>query len=439
MINQQQHGTQQRSAPAGRRELFSWAMFDFANSGYTTVVMTAIFNAYFVGVIAASTQGAATFLWTIAVGLSNLIVLISAPALGAIADQLAIKKRLLLATALGCILFTALLFFTGPGDVLLAMTLVILANVMFASGENLIAAFLPEICDKKMMGKVSGYGWGLGYFGGLLTLGICLGYIAWAEQHGLTAEQFVPGCMLIVALLFALSVIPTFLWLRERAQPSPGHIGVSLFMESLGRLRQTLHEAAHFKDLFRFLITLVIYQCGISTVIVLAAIYAQEVVGLNSQEIIILIMVVNVTAAIGAFFFGFIQDRLGSVRTLSITLLLWCLAVLIIYLSKQAIAVWVAGNLIGLAMGASQSAGRALIGLFTPVSRTAEFFGLWGASARLAAIIGPLSYGFINYMTDGDHQLSILSTLLFFMLGLVLLFTINEKRGMEAAKSAETK
>ena len=439
MTARQHHhsATKAANGPADRRELFSWAMFDFANSGYTTVVMTAIFNAYFVGVIASSAQGSATFLWTIAVGLSNGIVLLSAPVVGAIADHLAIKKRMLLATTLGCVVFTGSLSFTGPGDILPAMTLVIVANLMFASGENLIAAFLPEICRPDSMGKVSGYGWGLGYLGGLLTLGSCLAYIAWAQQQGMTAEQFVPDTMLIVAAIFGLAAIPTFLWLRERAEPNPQPVGGSIIREALGRLKETLKEASHFRDLFQFLISMSVYQCGISTVIVLAAIYAQEVVGLNQQEIIVLIMVVNVTAAAGAFFFGFIQDRLGSVRTLSITLLIWILAVLIIYLSHQPIAIWIAGNLIGLAMGASLSAGRALTGVFTPVTRTAEFFGLWGGAGKLAAIVGPLSYGFINYMTEGDHRLSILSTLSFFIVGLALLLSVNEQRGRAAARSAE--
>ena len=435
MITRQHH--QRTTKVADRRELFSWAMFDFANSGYTTVVLTAVFNAYFVGVIASSAQESATFLWTVAIGISNGIVLCSAPVVGAIADQQAIKKQMLLITTIGCVLFTGLLSLTGPGNILSAMILVIVANVMFASGENLIAAFLPEICRAESMGKVSGYGWGLGYLGGLLTLGICLAYIAWAQQDGLTAEQFVPDTMLLVAAIFALAVIPTFLWLRERAEPSSHAITSSIPREALKRLKETFKEASHFRDLFRFLITLAVYQCGISTVIVLAAIYAQEVMGMNQQEIIILIMVVNVTAAAGAFFFGFIQDRLGSIRTLSMTLLIWILAVLIICLSQQSGAIWIAGNLIGLAMGASQSAGRALIGLFTPVTRTAEFFGLWGVAGKLAAIVGPLSYGFINYITGGDHRLSILSTLSFFIIGLVLLLSVNEQRGKAAARSAE--
>src|SRR3989304_2676792 len=199
-------------------------MYDFANSGYTTVVLTAVFNAYFVGVVAgdgADKSGAGTLLWTVAMAITNLLVLASAPVLGAIADHGAHKKRFLAFTTIGCVLFTAALGFVGRGDVALGMPLVILASLMFASGENFIAAFLPEIASQKEMGRISGYGWSLGYVGGLLVLGLCLAYIQWAQARGESAAQFVPATMLITAAAFAVASLPPFLWLRERARPQP--------------------------------------------------------------------------------------------------------------------------------------------------------------------------------------------------------------------------
>ncbi len=432
------------AAPVQKRELFAWAMYDFANSGYTTVVLTTVFNVYFVGVVAAAMDagngGSATFLWTLAMGIANALVLLSAPLLGAIADYHAIKKKLLLATTAGCIVATGLLAFAGEGDIALAMVLVIVSNVMFASGENLISAFLPEISERDKMGKVSGFAWGLGYCGGILALVLCLVYISWAEGRGHGAAQYVPVTMLIVAVMFALAALPTFLWLRERALPlSSSGPALSLLQqcrrgmaEGLGRVGHTLKEAARFQDLFRFLLALAIYQSGVSTVIVLAAIYAQEVIGLSQRDIIVLVLVVNFTAALGAVLFGVIQDKLGSVRTLGITLMIWIVAVAIVYQAAQPRDMWIAGNLIGLAMGATQSAGRAMIGQFTPPARTAEFFGLWGLAMRLAAIVGPLSYGLISFLSSGDHRLALLSTLVFFLLGLAVLVSVNEKRGREA-------
>ncbi|TRX01961.1 MFS transporter [Candidatus Methylobacter oryzae] len=422
---------------ANRKELLAWALYDFANSGYTTVVQTTIFSAYFVGVVAGAEQGIApglsTLLWSLAIGIANFIVMISGPLIGAVADHRACKKLFLLISSIGCIFSTALLALAGPGDIGLAMVLVTFSAIMFASGENLIAAFLPEIVPEESMGKMSGYGWSLGYFGGLLTLGICLAYITWAKQHGLSATHFVPVTLLITAAIFALAAAPTFLWLRERATPSALNESLSNLQISYARLAHTFKEAARFRDLLRFLITLGVYQSGVSTVVVLSAVYAQEVMGFDTQSLIVLVMVVNVTAAIGAFICGHLQDRIGSVPSLAITLIIWIIAVIAALLADKPALMWLAGNMIGLAMGASQSVGRALVGKFSPTERAGEFLGLWGLVNRLSAIVGPLSYGLINYWSNGNHRLSLLSTLSFFIIGLFLLFQVNERRGKAAA------
>lgn len=420
-----------------RREVLAWAMYDFANSGYTTVVLTAVFNAYFVGVVAADgadRSGTATLLWTVAMAITNLLVLVSAPVLGAIADHGAHKKRFLAFTTIGCILFTILLGFVGRGDVALGMALVILATLMFASGENFIAAFLPEIADQKEMGRISGYGWSLGYLGGLLVLGLCLVYIQSAQSRGDVAEQYVPVTMWITAAMFALAALPTFIWLRERAVPQRRAPGEGYVRTGFARVRHTLAHARHYRDLFRFLVTLAVYYCGINTVVVLAAIYAQETMGFTMQENIILILVVNVTAAVGALLFGLVQDRLGSVRTLAITLVVWVVALVLAYFTESRAGFWVVANLVGLALGSSQSAGRALVGQFSPPERAAEFFGLWGLAGKLAAVIGPLVYGLVTFLTHGNHRQALLSTCAFFIAGLLLLLTVNEHRGRAAAR-----
>lgn len=421
-------------ALATRREIFAWAMFDFANSGYTTVVLTAIFNVYFVGVIAgAHDSGAATFLWTLAMGITNILVLISAPVLGAIADHGAHKKRFLIATTVGCVVFTMLLGTLGQGDIVAAMVLVILASIMYGTGENLIAAFLPEIARQQDMGRISGYGWALGFLGGLLVLGVCLIYITWAKQSGQVATQFVPVTLWITATAFGLAAIPTFLWLPERAVPVAMPPGQGYVRIGFARVRHTLTHARYYRDLFRFLWALAIYYCGIYTVIVLAAVYAEQVMGFSQQEIILLILVVNVTAAAGALVFGLLQDRLGSVATLALTLVIWIVALVMAYVAESRALFWVVANLIGLALGASQSAGRALVGQFSPPERSAEFFGLWGLASKLAAAVGPPVYGLIAYLSHGNHRLALLSTTGFFVVGLLLLATVNERRGRAAA------
>ena len=428
---------------APRRELISWAMYDFANSGYTTVVLTAIFNAYVVGVLAVSDDsnngGTGTLLWSISIGISNTLILLTAPILGAIADFSAAKKKMLAISTVGCISMTALLGFTGPDQLYISMLLLAGSAFMFGTGENLIAAFLPEIAPPEKIGKVSGFSWALGYIGGLLVLTICLVYIETVKSLGHTAAQYVPATLWITALVFALAATPTFLFLKERTQAADNTpTSISAYTRiGFTRLRETFRHRHQFRDLFRFLISLSIFSSGVYTVVVIAAIYAQEVMHFSTTENIIMIMVVNITAAVGAFVFGLFQDRLGARRTLELTLLIWILAIAIAWQGESRTQFWIAANLIGLAMGSSQSAGRALVALFTPQGRSAEFFGLWGMSIKLAAIVGPMSYGLIAWYSDGDHRQAIFSTLMFFIVGLVVLLTVNEKRGREAAVIGE--
>lgn len=422
--------------PVKRREIFAWAMYDFANSGYTTVVLTTVFNAYFVAVVAAGqAKGTATLLWTVATAIANVLVLLSAPVLGAIADHRASKKRFLMISTIGCVIFTALLGVVGPGDIVLGITFVVLSYFMFATGENFIASFLPELAEQKNIARLSGYGWSLGYMGGASVLALCLVYVQAAQGRGESAADYVPVTMWITAAVFAFAAIITFLGLRERAIPqSVRH--ASTVLVGFARVRQTLSHARHYRDLFRFLIALSVYYCGINTVIALAAIYAQEVMGFGTRENIILILLLNFTAAIGAFSFGLFQDRIGSVRTLALVLGLWIIALSITYLIQSPAGFWFSANLVGLALGSSQSAGRALVGLFSPKERTAEFFGLWGLFGKFAAVIGPLTYGAVTYATGGDHRLALLVTVGYFVVGLAILLTVDEQRGRAAARTA---
>lgn len=414
------------------REVWAWAMYDFANSGYTTVVVTAVFNAYFVGVVAAG-QSWGTFAWTLALSISYAVIILTAPIIGAYADAHAAKKKLLAITTIGCVVGTALLSAVGPGDVALAFALIVLSNIFFGSGENIVAAFLPEIARGDAMGKVSGWGWSLGYIGGLITLGACLVYVIGARGAGQTEAEFVPVTMLITAGIFAAASSLTFLVLKERARPQQAQIGAPT--RALARVGQTLRHARQFKDLLRFLGCIVLYQSGVQTVIALAAIYAQEAMSFSTQDTIVLVLLVNITASIGAFIFGQWQDRLGHRKTLTLTLLGWCAMIAIAYLSTDRMGFWIAANIAGVCLGASQSAGRALVGYLAPADRHAEFFGLWGLAVKLASILGPLTYGTVTWLTDNDHRSAMLITGVFFVLGLVVLTSVDPERGRQAAIS----
>ena len=421
-----------------KREVFGWAMYDFANSGYTTVVLTAVFNAYFVGVVA---QGAswATLAWTLCIAVSSAITMFTVPALGAHADQRGAKKRLLAWTTAGCVLATVGLAFCGRGDVALAAVAVVVSNVFYSYGEALNAAFLPELSRREALGRVSGWGWSFGYFGGMLSLGLSLGYVLWAQGRGQQATQFVPVTMLITAGVYGVASLATFALLKERARPQPatasaqGGVG-----DALARLARTAREAGQYRDFAWLMACSTAYQAGIAVVIALAAVYAEQALGFAQTDTMALVFAVNIASAGGAFLFGYWQDRIGHRRALGATLVGWLLMTLLAYAATSAPLFWVAAVLAGLCMGSSQSAGRALAGVLAPADRLAEFFGLWTFATRLAAIVGPLTYGLVTWLTSGNHRLAILSTGAFFLLGLALLRPIDVARGMRAATAGDT-
>jgi UMF1 family MFS transporter len=282
---------------------------------------------------------------------------------------------------------------------------------------------------------VSGWGWSLGYFGGILALGLSLAWVLGAPARGSTTAQSVAGTMLLTAAVFAVASLPTFLLLRERAVPAPHS---EVLSHAFARLARTAREASAYRDLLAVFACGTFYQAGVATVITLAAIYAEQVMGFGTKDTILLIIAVNVTAAIGAFAFGYAQDRIGKVRALRVTLVAWLVMVVVAYFGTTQAVFWLAANLAGLAMGSSQSAGRALVAYFSPPERSAEFFGLWGVATRLASILGPVTYGAVTWATSGNHRLAILVTGLFFVIAIALLAAVDERRGHAAANAPKT-
>ena len=415
-----------------KREVFAWAMYDFANSGYTTVVLTAVFNAYFVSVIAGGADWA-TFAWTATLAVSYIAVMVAGPLLGAYADAHAAKKRVLFFATAGCVISTALLYFAGPGAIYLAITMIIISNFCYAVGENITAAFLPELAKPDALGKVSGWGWSWGYVGGLVALGLSLMWIMGAESRGEKTADAVGLTMLITAAVYAAGASITFIFLKERASPVPESISTG---NAWTRLMRSAREASRYRDLILVFACGTCYQAGVSTVVTLAAIYAQEVMSFTTQDTLVLVLIVNVTACVGAFGFGYLQDLIGKKRALAITLVGWILMVGFAWFATTRGLFWVAANLAGICMGSSQSAGRALVAYFSPTARAAEFFGLWGVATRLAAVLGPLTYGAVTWITNNNHRLAMLITGVFFLAALLVLAQVDEKRGRRAVVGA---
>ncbi|WP_416548749.1 MFS transporter [Limnohabitans sp. DCL3] len=416
-----------------KREVFGWAMYDFANSGYTTVVITAVFAAYFVGGVAGGADWA-TLAWTSGLSVSYLVVMLTMPGLGAWADRVAGKKRLLMWATCGCVLSTAALAWVGPGQVALGLFILVLSNTFFSYGESLTASFLPELAKPDAMGRVSGWGWSLGYIGGMLSLGICLAYVLSAQARGESGSQFVPVTMLITAGIYGAAALVTFALLKEHSPAQP-NLPVRSVLQSWRGLRQTWRDASPYPDFLRLLACAVAYQGGVAVAITLAAIYAEQVIGFQPQETMVLIFVLNLAAFAGAFLLGYLQDRVGHKLTLSLTLLGWIATCIIAALASSKDTFWWAAAIAGFCMGSSQSSGRALAGLLVPPQRLGEFFGLWTMAIRLASILGPMTYGLITWLSDGNQRLAIGSTSLLFVLGLVLLMPLNVARGRLAAQS----
>ena len=415
-----------------KREVFGWAMYDFANSGYTTVVLTAVFAAYFAGVVADKAEWA-TFAWTAALSISYAIVMLTMPSIGALADLRAAKKRYLLFATVGCVVTTAALAFAGPGEVALAMVLIVLSNMFYSYGESLSASFLPELARRDSLGTVSGWGWSFGYFGGMLALGVCLGYVLWAQGQGLPAAHFVPVTMVVTALIYGAAACVTFALLQERAVAQPDALRAGGLAASFSQLKATLAHARDYRDFMWLLLCAMFYQGGVAVAVTLAAIYAEQVIGFKPAETMVLIFVLNIAAAIGAFSFGFFQDKIGHKLALGITLAGWIATCIIAALSTTKGQFWWAAAIAGACMGSSQSAGRAMAGLFAPQQQLAEFYGLWTFATRLASIIGPLTYGAITWATGGNHRIAILSTTVLFVAGLIALIPVNMARGRAAA------
>lgn len=417
---------QHLKAGVSGREVWSWAAFDFANSGYTTVVLTAVFNAYFVGVICGEASWA-TLLWTSIIAASNILAIVCMPLIGAATDLKANKKFWTVLMSLLCILGTVGLAFTGSGTVWLAVIMVIVSNFAYNIGETLNSAFLPEIADNKSIGKVSGWGWSFGYCGGLLTLGLSLAVVLFMQSKGAGAEDYVPYTMLITALVFLVAALPLALWLKERAQPRTQAAFWTLVKQSQASLIETFKSLPRHKNFAWLVASGLSFQGGIAVVVTLAAVYADQAMSFTPDETILLVLLVNITAAIGAFAFGYVEDRIGHKNALIVTLFIWIAMVGVAYFAQTKPVFWIAANLAGIAMGSSQSAGRALVGVLAPPKDRAAFYSFWNMALWVANIIGPMTYGYITWLTDNDQRLALLCTGLFFVVGLILLLPMQLK------------
>jgi UMF1 family MFS transporter len=430
-------------APA--REIFGWAMFDFANSSYTTVIVTVVFSVIFPRLVVGDGPDfrMGNLLWSVALSVSYGLVVLTAPLLGAIIDFRAAKKRFLFGSYLLTVVSTALLYVVGPGEAALGVLLVVVSNYGFSVGESFTSSFLPDLGPTEELGKISGYAWGLGYVGGIACTALVLGVVGAQTVDNFNRVRLVGP---VTAGFFLVAAIPTFLFLKERGTPKALPPGESLLAMGVRRLIDTGRDLGEFRDLMVFFASFFFAMAGLSIVIAFAFIYGDQVIRWSPTSQMLMFVITNLTASAGAVGFGFLQQRWGNLRTFNLTLAIWVAAILGIWgtpaltarLNAALGTAWpaesvflVMGAVAGLCLGATQSASRTIVAVFSPESKAAEFFGFWGLFGKLAAIVGLLSLGVLQVRLG--LQSAILLCSLFFLAALVLTLFVREARGRAAA------
>lgn len=411
-----------------RLQIFVWTLFDFANTSFSVIIIAVGYSLYFKDIVAGG-KGRGDLLWGIAVSVSMFITAAIAPVLGAAADFSSRRKRFLFGFTIVSVACTSLLYFIGEGMIAAGMTLFIIANIGFEGGIVFYDAFLPNITTERSYGRVSGYGYAMGYFGSLTTLLLVM---------PLYAEGFVPSNLgnvrlsfVLAALIFLAFSAPLFLFFRDhkvKFEKKPSYIRAGW-----ERVRQTISHLRDYRQVARFLLAFFIYNDGILTVISFASIFAKQSLNFSLREIIALFAVVQASGVVGSLMFGVVTDKIGPKKTIDINLVLWLVVVTAAYFVQSKVMFFGISIIAGSSLGAAQSASRSLMALLTPKEREAEFFGFYdGLCGKASAVIGTFLFGLISYLTN-NQRLSILSVGVFFILGLALLQRVDDTRAGRVA------
>lgn len=417
-----------------RKDVLAWCLFDFANSSYTTLIITVAFSVYFREVVVHAADNSGDRLWGVANFLASAITALLSPVLGAAADYSGRKKRCLIALTLQTVLFTALLATVGPGAVGWGILCYVVATVGFEAGYVFYNAFLPDVSRPENVGRISGWAWAIGYVGGLASLLLCY---PWLKRPLLETGRIQAAAVgdrqfafLLVAVFFLVFALPAFLWLRESAPQGErppglaGYVGVGF-----RRVRQTLTHLRDYRDVARFILASVFFTDGITTVIAFSAIYATVTFGFSPADLIVLFLVLNLIAFPGAAIAGHLADRIGAKRTIVLSLFLWIGVVVVGAAADSRATFWVMAVGAALGMGSTQAVGRSFMAQITPPERESEFFGFYVLAGKFASMFGPLLFGLVSAAT-GSQKWAVLSLLPFFLVGLAFMVRIDEGRAI---------
>ncbi len=423
-----------RSKDKEKFRVFVWTLFDFANTSYSIVVVTFLYAVYFKQTVV-NGESIGDFYWSIGTSLSMLITAFISPILGAIADYSAGKKRFLLIFTFLCIVSTALLYFVGKGDVLLGLTLFIIANVGFEAGLVFYDSFLPEITEPKNFGRVSGYGFAMGYLGSLTTLALIFPFLS---------KDMIKESFPVASLVFLVFSLPLFFFLKDTRKKN--EVKKTYIKIGLSRVYNTITNLKNYKNLSLFLFSFFLYIEGVNTVIFFSGNYATTTLKFSLEELIVFFIIVQSTAIVGSLLFGIIADSHGQKKSLMATLYVWIFTILFAYLTSDPTgyitiilssvfklsanevvkySFYVVGLLAGSVMGATQSTSRSLMSKLTPFEKKTEFFGFYSFFGKSSAILGPLVFGLVSYIT-GTQRIAILTIGIFFVAGIFVLRKVKD-------------
>jgi UMF1 family MFS transporter len=438
-----------------RREQWAWYLYDVGNSAYAAVVLLAVYATYFKEGVVAGPEGSA--LWGLSLTIAMLVVAVIAPFLGTLADYSQKKKQFLFIFTSIAVVFTGLLFVVEKGDIFLGMLLFILAEIGYRSGQVFYNSLLVDVAEPEELGRVSGNGWALGSLGGIVCLLIVLALI-----------QFNPGNQIIVrfslvitAVYFIIFALPAFLIIKEKTPPQEKD-GRSYFKIAVDRLKHTISSVRNYREFIKFMVALLIYNDGIIAALDFAAIIGAVLFGVEAEQLIIFVIIVQVTNVIGAWAYAWIGERYGFKNSLVQSLILMLLSIGGMMFINSVTGFFIVGAVAGFAIAGVQSVSRTMVSVFAPKGKSAEFYGFFALAGRTSSIIGPgimgaaasgLSVWLMNTLVEAGvvtagsltaiditeqigHRFAIITIVLFLMVGLMLLLFVSEEKGREEAKTS---
>ena len=422
------------------KRTFAWTMYDWANSAFTTIVVTFLYSTYFSQAMAPD-DGTGTVLWSRAVSISAIIIALLSPVMGVIADRSGRRRGYLIGTTLLCCTGTVLLTFIEPNQpnaILLALTIFVIANVAFEVSMVFYNSFLLTIAPADRIGRISGYGWAMGYVGGMVAMIVALlafiGFGIAPPWLGLdTTDGFnIRAVNLLVAGWYLLFSLPMFLLVKDDGIAAEGgHSMRGAFEE----LRHTLGQLRRYAEVVKLLVARLVYNDGLGTVFAFGGIYAAGTFGMGFADVMVFGIVLNLAAGLGAWVFGFVDDKLGGKKTIAFSLVALSIAVTIAVVAPNRTWFWIGGILFGLFAGPNQSASRSLMGRFLPEDRKSEFFGFFAFSGKVTSFAGPILLGVMTQAFD-NQRAGMATVVLFFIIGGVILSKVDEAKGLAAGHEA---